>query len=36
MENVEDDEEEAQRHWGPEDVYIRTAGQGKYMWALIL
>ena len=27
MENVEDDEDEAQRCLGPEDVYIRTEGQ---------
>ena len=36
MENVEDNEDEAQRCLGPEDVYIRTGGQGRYMWALIL
>src|ERR1700731_5387642 len=29
VENVEDDEDEAQRCLGPEDVYIRTGGQGR-------
>ena len=27
VENVEDDEDEAQRCLGPEDIYIRTEGQ---------
>src|ERR1700731_5035109 len=29
VENVEDDEDEAQRCLGPEDVYIQTGGQGR-------
>jgi hypothetical protein len=36
MENIKDNEDEAQRHWGPEDIYIWTVGKGRYMWALIL